>query len=1199
MKHILSLSGTIAVLAMFVACGGDSSNGGSENTSKIDEVERYEDLVHCTKSHYGELARVLENDSIYECTSDGWIPADSSALELLGSSESKEKSSSSTMLKPDSSDVAEVAIEKVESVTLTGFAQKGIFSEGSVVTVYGLDSAFKKTRTKFSGKVEGKKGEYSVKNITLDRQYALVEVQGFFFNEVSGKKTSGVKTKLNALVDLSSGKTVNANVNVLTELEYERVVSLVTKDHYNVAAAKKQAAKELLAIFGANKKSDLSTSLSLADTTSAGRALHVASVMLLGSQSLKTLANRLVDFSEDLAADGSWDDEVMKASIADDFSTNVDLETVRSNIIAMNVSSKVPNFEKIIYDFWVANFKLGNCSDSNETQISKNANKESSTYGKGFVCASGKWHLASDLDTEFGVCTSKMEGEYKASSSDSKYYTCKIGEWKEISKTAYELKSCTEEIENSSKQYVKTKSGEYFVCKDKQWVEINYPTFELKLCTESRSGEYALVSDMGPYVCNNETWSKVPELEYELQATNVCDKNRENKIIQAVTNGQYYLCENAQWVDATQLDYEIGTACTEKNQDSFKEFNGNVYYCREEWTLTTLDHMDLGACSDALVGSCAQAASGFFYECVDESFEWVKRDEIYCNIGVCTAGNEGEIGDVNGSKFLCANNQWEICDMTQKTHTQSSWLYYGNNKYAAYCLDRCDEMMCEPGMQIYEWQNASAAEMATGMRCVGAKAGTIKNGYTCVYDMDERGYAWRTASEGESWTGKICNSSNLYKVQSVTKNGSTKTFACDETKDGFEWRTASANEGKGGAVCNSSIVNQFNKAEGIVCRKNGSSYSWGSATTEEKATGYICTSTFNHSIVYSGYVCDSTKSTPAWRAATAYEKDVGYICRKSNVDSYYAAVGVSCVYENSTYKYRAATAGETANKKVCTSSMNHYQVSEGYVCDNTSGSYAWRSASNPEKAAGSVCYSDFNQKFAWVGSSPYRCTYSSGSYSFKSYSYDYVSHGGRTYKIIDIGDQVWTAENMGYSSSSITSYCYSGTTASTNCSGLGRLYSFAGALNKTEAECGKGVYCSSAGLQGVCPTGYHVPTNNDWTTLFSYIGASSSSSEYRNAGKYLKSTTGWNKGTDDNGLDLYGFSIKPNGYGQTDGSSYKSYGKDDYTYFWTSSYDKQKITAYTWRFVSYDRTSSYSQHDAIRYSHNVEHLAYVRCVKKK
>ncbi len=1198
MNRFLKVVGISAALASLVACGDDgSSKKNSGSSSNVKDYEEFEDLPHCTKSHYGELAHVQASDSIYECTSKGWVAADPSKLEELNSSSSKNSSSSA---KIDSADVAEIEIKKVESVTLTGYAQKGSFADGSTVTVYGLDSALEKTKTKFTGKVEGGKGAFTVKDISLESQYALVEVLGFFENEVSGKMTSLTKTRLAALVDLSEGSTVKSNVNVFTQLELERIKKLVNEDHYNVVAAKKQAFKELSAIFGNdNGEVKTSTDLSLDDATSAGKALLASSIMMVGTQSMKMLADHMDDFSVDFAENGSWDDALLKTSIADDLSTNVDLAAVRNNVKAFGYAAKATDFDKFVYEFWVNSFELGECNEDNETEIQKNGNKKSATYGKGFVCASNRWHLATALDTELGVCTGKMEGEYKTYGSEPKYYTCQQGEWNEISKTAYELKSCTEDVEKSSKQYTKTESEEYFVCKDKQWTKIDYPSFTLKLCTENREGEYALV-DGTPYHCVNESWKKVSELEYELQASNVCEEARVDKVIQAASNSQYYVCDGNQWNEATQLDYEIGVACTDKIRDTFKEHKSKVYYCRDEWTVTTLDHMDLGTCTEANSGSCAQAGSGFFYECVDGDFEWVKRDEVYCTIGVCSAGNEGEIGEVNGSKFLCANKQWEICDMTQKLQTLSNWIYYDNNKSAAFCLDRCDEMMCESGMQIFEWQNASVAEMATGMRCVGAKAGTIKNGYTCVYDMDERGYAWRTASEGESWTGTMCNSSNLYKVQSVTNNGVKKTFACDETSTDFAWRTASTYEEKGGAVCNSSIVNQFNKAEGIVCRKNGSSYSWGSATTEEKATGYICTSALNHSSVYSGgYVCDSTKSTPAWRAATAYEKEVGYICRKSNVDSYYAAVGVSCVYENSTYKYRAATAGETANKKVCTSSVNHYQVSEGYVCDNTNGSYAWRSASNPEKAAGSVCYSDFNQKFAWVGSSPYRCTYSSGSYSFKSYSYDYVSHGGRTYKIIDIGDQIWTAENMGYSSSSITSYCYSGTTASTNCSGLGRLYSFAGALNKTEAECGKGVYCSSAGNQGVCPTGYHVPTNSDWTTLFSYIGASGSSSEYRNAGKYLKSATDWNNGTDDNGLDLYGFSAMPNGYGRTDGSSFSSFYKDVSTLFWTSTYDTQKITAYTWRFVSYDRTSSYSQHDAIRYSHNVEHLAYVRCVKKK
>ncbi|MCF0224604.1 MAG: hypothetical protein HUK20_10055 [Fibrobacter sp.] len=58
---------------ILVACGDSSS--GSDKTSGKDGVAEYGsvgEMVHCTKSHYGEIAYVVETDSFYKCTSDGW-----------------------------------------------------------------------------------------------------------------------------------------------------------------------------------------------------------------------------------------------------------------------------------------------------------------------------------------------------------------------------------------------------------------------------------------------------------------------------------------------------------------------------------------------------------------------------------------------------------------------------------------------------------------------------------------------------------------------------------------------------------------------------------------------------------------------------------------------------------------------------------------------------------------------------------------------------------------------------------------------------------------------------------------------------------------------------------------------------------------------------------------------------------------------
>ena len=58
---------------------------------------------------------------------------------------------------------------------------------------------------------------------------------------------------------------------------------------------------------------------------------------------------------------------------------------------------------------------------------------------------------------------------------------------------------------------------------------------------------------------------------------------------------------------------------------------------------------------------------------------------------------------------------------------------------------------------------------------------------------------------------------------------------------------------------------------------------------------------------------------------------------------------------------------------------------------------------------------------------------------------------------------------------------------------------------------------------GLCPSGWHVPTDLEWTALETYLGANGHSGAESTA---LKATSGWNSG---GGTDNFGFSALPGG----------------------------------------------------------------------
>jgi len=130
---------------------------------------------------------------------------------------------------------------------------------------------------------------------------------------------------------------------------------------------------------------------------------------------------------------------------------------------------------------------------------------------------------------------------------------------------------------------------------------------------------------------------------------------------------------------------------------------------------------------------------------------------------------------------------------------------------------------------------------------------------------------------------------------------------------------------------------------------------------------------------------------------------------------------------------------------------------------------------------------------------------------------------GKTYKTVKIGDQVWMAENLNFATDS-GSWCYDKNPE--NCSTYGRLYSWE--IAKT-----------------ACPSGWHLPSYDDWGILSKYLGG------YTIAGGKLKSKIGWISPNTD-ATNESGFSGLPGGC--VDGSCwykarYSDLGKVGY--FWS------------------------------------------------
>jgi len=122
------------------------------------------------------------------------------------------------------------------------------------------------------------------------------------------------------------------------------------------------------------------------------------------------------------------------------------------------------------------------------------------------------------------------------------------------------------------------------------------------------------------------------------------------------------------------------------------------------------------------------------------------------------------------------------------------------------------------------------------------------------------------------------------------------------------------------------------------------------------------------------------------------------------------------------------------------------------------------------------------------------------------------SRDNRSYKWVKIGSQTWMAENLRYSSNgSCNNYCPT----------YGQYYSWTVAMN-IEYEYGWNDWIGGdVKHQGICPSGWHLPSYAEVITLTNFVGPST-------AGTKLKARNGWKY--DGNGTDDFGFSALPGGY---------------------------------------------------------------------
>lgn len=287
-----------------------------------------------------------------------------------------------------------------EKRTLSGFVQKGPFSKGSKISIQELDAVtLLPVGEKIEGTVLNDEGTYSLEFSEFESPYALLTAVGTYRDELTGEDSKAMVT-LNALVDLTARK--SANVNLLTHLEYLRVLYLVREEGLTVAEAKMQAEREVFRAFGISDDFALAEDLNIYSNGDGNAALLAISVIMLGGlekdggsglpfglatknddgEENSKLAERITDFAEDLEKDGLWKNGRTAANMADwavEQGLNGKFDSFRTQVV-----SYIDSFWWKIYGFDACDSTLDGAAWLNDNPYSANRD----IY---FICKNGKW----------------------------------------------------------------------------------------------------------------------------------------------------------------------------------------------------------------------------------------------------------------------------------------------------------------------------------------------------------------------------------------------------------------------------------------------------------------------------------------------------------------------------------------------------------------------------------------------------------------------------------------------------------------------------------------------------------------------------------------------------------------------------------------------------------------------------------------
>lgn len=598
------------------------------------------------------------------------------------------------------------------------------------------------------------------------------------------------------------------------------------------------------------------------------------------------------------------------------------------------------------------------------------------------------------------------------------------------------------------------------------------------------------------YYCYNSGWT-TRSSSYRRSCTDVIDTS-----LTYAFGDSVFVCRRGEWRLAT-ID-EMGKPCDASNNLQVVEFNGVTYYCTDTtWKKMTYPSTELGLCHQGVHKKIALTNKGERFICDTAGWRQTVMTDI---IGVCDSTKRGKIDDYNGGKYVCDATGWRSAKVTDILGTCDSTKYGKSGVFSG------TSYLC---IKSNTWREFDAQDKQYGI-CTSDLLDAVRMdtaSKTIYYCSDSLKWKWMAVT---TYLNRFpCTTENKFDTVQVFGTG----YKCT----GSSWTKQTELESKFG-FCTESRLDEMQMLSSVYysCKsKYSNSYDWyktdsleltlgvcpskGKLFVKETASGamYTCSSGFWSmttisdilgactgargviDTVYNGveYVCDTSlcgARNPMWHMMQPIDSIIGY-CNRDRVgkavafkDTVYVCTSVD-VFNDVAYT-QAAMLSDIFNAR------RQWSVAPDTIATKF----------RKEELLNQIGECTTARIGATFKNDVLDMTCSSTGWHGKTTTFT-DSRDGQVYKKTTIGTQTWMAENLRYNPSTDSTWCYDG--IAQNCTQLGRLYQWHTALGLPESKDSVKVFASynetgysfDSLQQGICPAGWRIPLESDWTKLSQYI----------------------------------------------------------------------------------------------------------------